>query len=187
MRVAATSGSWRDRRAVRAYTERLAELTGLDMQMGPQSTANMLVLFLNAEERIEFSADLPRQYPDIEPAVIDAFANSPREIFCAAIAFTRPGERGVYDHALILIKAEHSEAMRTSCIEEEMAQAMGLTNDSATARPSIFNDTKEFAFLTEHDEMLLRMLYDPRLEAGMTAREASPLLTEIAHDALDAE
>ena len=41
--------------------------------------------------------------------------------------------------------------------------------------------------MTEHDEVLLRMLYDPRLRPGMTAAEARPLLPAIAKDALDAE
>ncbi len=73
--------------------------------------------------------------------------------------------------------------MRKSCVHEEMAQAMGLTNDSPNARPSIFNDDEEFAFLTRHDEILLRMLYDPRLKAGMESYEVIPLLPAIARDA----
>ena len=44
---------------------------------------------------------------------------------------------------------------------------MGLANDSPDARPSVFNDDEEFAFLTRHDELLLKMLYDPRLRPGM--------------------
>ena len=64
-----------------------------------------------------------------------------------------------------------------------MAQAMGLTNDSPDARPSIFNDDEEFAFLTRHDEILLKMLYDPRLKAGMESYEVIPLLSAIARDA----
>ena len=68
-----------------------------------------------------------------------------------------------------------------------MAQAMGLPNDSPDARPSLFNDSLEFAFLTDHDEILLRMLYDPRLRPGMTAAEVRPLLPAIARDALAAE
>jgi len=74
--------------------------------------------------------------------------------------------------------------MRLSCIHEEMAQAMGLANDSPTARPSIFNDDEEFALLTRHDELLLKMLYDRRLRLGMTPLQARPLLPAIAEDVL---
>ena len=63
----------------------------------------------------------------------------------------------------MLIRAEHPPFTRLSCVHEEMAQAMGLPNDSPEARPSLFNDDLEFALLTEHDAILLRMLYDPRL------------------------
>ena len=88
---------------------------------------------------------------------------------------------------IILIRAEHPPLTRLSCVHEEMAQAMGLPNDSPDARPSLFNDSLEFALLTEHDAILLRMLYDPRLRPGMTAAEARPLLPAIAADAIAAQ
>lgn len=182
--TATTAQILQDRGKVTEFTHRLATLTNLDMRRSNQADANFLVVFLNAEERVDFAQTLPDRFPDIDPAVIDAFANSPRSIFCAAVAFTKQGETGVYDHALILVKSEHSNLMRQSCIQEEMAQAMGLTNDSPFARPSIFNDTKEFAYLTKHDEILLQMLYDTRLNAGMIASEVSPLLPAIAREAL---
>lgn len=168
---------------VSKYTRRLAHLTNIDMRTSSAKNANFLVLFLNEEEQKEFADTLPSLLSDISPAVVDAFRNSPRNIFCAAFAFTKPGQKGVYGNVLILVKSEHSEFMRKSCIHEEMAQAMGLTNDSPDARPSIFNDDEEFAFLTRHDEILLRMLYDPRLKAGMESYEVIPLLPSVARDA----
>ena len=165
------------------FTRRIAGVTGLDMSRTNPEAANMLILFLNEQEQIDFADTLPTRYPGISPAVVDAFRNSPRNIFCAAFAFTKAGRKGVYENALILIKSEHSNFMRKSCIHEEMAQAMGLTNDSPDARPSIFNDDEEFAFLTRHDEILLRMLYDPRLKAGMESHTVRPLLPAIARDA----
>ena len=165
------------------FTRRLATITGLDMERANPEAANMLILFLNAQEQIEFAETLPARYPGISLAVVDAFRDSPRNIFCAAFAFTAAGRKGVYENALILVKSEHSNFMRKSCVHEEMAQAMGLTNDSPDARPSIFNDDEEFAFLTRHDEILLRMLYDPRLKAGMESYEVGPLLPAIARDA----
>ena len=47
----------------------------------------------------------------------------------------------------MLIRAEHPPLTRLSCVHEEMAQAMGLPNDSPDARPSLFNDDLEFALL----------------------------------------
>ncbi|MHA1128400.1 MAG: DUF2927 domain-containing protein [Alphaproteobacteria bacterium] len=190
VRVAAINGASTSQNAVSLnnnevskFTRRLAQLTNLDMRTSSAENANFLVLFLNEEEQVEFASTLPTILRDISPAVVDAFRNSPRNIFCAAFAFTKPGQKGVYGNVLILVKSEHSDFMRKSCIHEEMAQAMGLTNDSPDARPSIFNDDEEFAFLTRHDEILLQMLYDPRLKAGMESYEVIPLLPAIARDA----
>ncbi|MFO1174145.1 MAG: DUF2927 domain-containing protein [Paracoccaceae bacterium] len=70
--------------------------------------------------------------------------------------------------------------MRRSCFHEELAQALGLVNDSPAARPSIFNDNQEFAYLTRQDELMLRLLYDRRLRPGMTLDEARPIVGQIA-------
>jgi hypothetical protein len=70
--------------------------------------------------------------------------------------------------------------MRRECFHEEIAQGLGLINDSPRARPSIFNDTKEFALLTRQDELMLRILYDARLKPGMTLAEAAPIVEVIA-------
>jgi hypothetical protein len=65
-------------------------------------------------------------------------------------------------------------------MHEEIAQALGLANDSPRARPSIFNDDEEFALLTGQDELMLRMLYSPELQAGMTEAEARPIIQTLA-------
>lgn len=172
---------------VRSYTRKLARLSGVDMRFAAQDEhANYLVLFLNRAEQFAFGDQLRLRFPSIEPAVIDAFRNSPRNTFCVAYSFSKPSDPYAFAVSLILIKAEHKGIMRRSCIHEEMAQAMGLANDSLQVRPSIFNDDEEFALLTRHDEILLRMLYDPRLKPGMNRARAEPLLHDIAQDALAA-
>ena len=72
--------------------------------------------------------------------------------------------------------------MRRSCVHEEVAQGLGLPNDNPAARPSIFNDDEEFALLTDHDELLLRILYDDRLAPGATAEDAAPMIRQIAEE-----
>ena len=62
--------------------------------------------------------------------------------------------------------------MLKSCIVEETTQVMGLPNDSSDVRPSIFNDRGGLDDLSGQDVLLLRLLYDPRLKAGMTRDEA---------------
>ena len=67
-------------------------------------------------------------------------------------------------------------------IHEELAQGLGLPNDSPAARPSVFNDDEEFGLLTTHDEMLLRMLYDDRMQPGMTADQATGVARILARE-----
>ena len=90
------------------------------------------------------------------------------------------GNSGAYTRAFAVIRAEHPDLLRLSCLHEELTQGLGLPNDSPRARPSIFNDDEEFAFLTDHDEMLLRILYDPALRPGMTAVDARPIVETLA-------
>ena len=103
-----------------------------------------------------------------------------RDTYCAVAAYAAGPSSNTYTAAVAVIRTENPDLLRLSCIHEELAQGMGLANDSPAARPSIFNDDDEFALLTRHDEQLLTMLYDPRLTPGMTANEARPIVREIA-------
>lgn len=174
----------RDRANVAAFTERLARLTGVDMAMSDGGEVNFLVLFLTRAEQEAFADQAAMRLPGFEPVVFQAIRSTPVDTFCTAYAFAAPEDPSRYAAVLVLIKAEHPDLTRLSCVHEEMAQAMGLPNDYDGARPSLFNDSLEFALLTRHDEALLRMLYDPRLRPGMTAAEARPVLPAVAADAM---
>jgi hypothetical protein len=177
----------RDRANVAAFTQRLARLTGMDVALGSGDDVNFLVLFMTSDERLAFADQVSAYYPDFAPAVVSALRDTPLDTFCTAYAFSKPDNPATYSAVIVLIRAEHPPLTRLSCVHEEMAQAMGLPNDSPEARPSLFNDSLEFALLTDHDAILLRMLYDPRLRPGMTADEARPLLPAIAADAMAAQ
>ncbi len=177
----------RDRAEIAAFTARLARLTGLDMKMTNGPEANFLVMIMASSEQRMAAEAAAAQFPDFQPAVLGALDGAPVDTFCTAYAFAEPGRASAYAAVLVLIRAEHPPLTRASCVHEEMAQAMGLPNDSPDARPSLFNNSLEFAFLTDHDEILLRMLYDPRLRPGMTVAEVRPLLPAIARDAMAAE
>ncbi len=95
----------------------------------------------------------------------------PRSDFCLVFA-SAPLNTGTYTQAVAVIRAEHPDELRLSCVHEEIAQGLGLPNDSPYARPSIFNDDEEFARLTTQDEMMLAILYDARLQPGMNLEQA---------------
>ena len=164
----------RDREEVAAFTARLARLTGLDMKTTEGPDANFLVMILSSAEQSMAAEATAAQFPDFQPAVLGALGGTPIDTFCTAYAFAEPGRSSAYAAVMVLIRAEHPPLTRASCVHEEMAQAMGLPNDSPDARPSLFNDSLEFAFLTDHDEILLRMLYDPPAAAGHDRRRGAP-------------
>ena len=86
-----------------------------------------------------------------------------------------------------MIPSEHPDLLRLTCIHEELAQALGLPNDSNAARPSIFNDDEEFALLTPQDEAMLRLLYNPALHPGMTEAQARPIVQTLASRLMNGE
>jgi len=172
----------KDSAAVRDYADRLSALTGVPIRQSNFSP-NYVVLILNELDRQGYEARLRELVPGIDESAIRAVVDLPKDQLCIVIGtFGADGVR--YDKAIALIRGEHPELLRLSCIHEELAQGMGLANDSPRARPSIFNDDEEFGLLTTQDELMLQMLYDPRLSPGMTAAEAAPIARLIAKDLL---
>ncbi|MCC7322029.1 MAG: DUF2927 domain-containing protein [Rubellimicrobium sp.] len=170
----------RDRASVAAYAGRLAGATRHDIAMaGSAEAANFHVLFLNEDERLAIAPQLRELVPGIADHSVRAVQNLPRSTLCVVVAFSAPGS-DAYTGAIAVIRGEHPDLLRLSCIHEELAQGLGLANDHPLARPSIFNDDQEFALLTGHDELLLRILYDARLHPGMNAAEAAPVVRAIA-------
>ncbi|WP_374801820.1 DUF2927 domain-containing protein [Paracoccus zhouxuedongae] len=168
----------RDRRDVVDLLDRLARASGHSVSLTGE-TGNIDVFFVSEDERPALRKELARRLPGLPAADLDRILSMPRSLFCAAYAWGRDG-RADYAQAVVLIRAEHPTLLRQSCIHEEIAQSMGLAADSYDARPSIFNDDEEFALLTQHDETLLRILYDPRLTPGMNAEQALPIVQTIA-------
>jgi hypothetical protein len=68
------------------------------------------------------------------------------------------------------------------CVIEETTQVMGLPNDSDLVYPSVFNDHSPQTTLTDNDEMLVRLLYSPRLTVGMSRDEALKAVRRILED-----
>ena len=60
-----------------------------------------------------------------------------------------------------------------------------LEKDPIFARLNL--DDEEFALLTPHDALLLRILYDRRLRPGMTPAEATPIVETIAAELMGGE
>ncbi len=163
---------------VASYVDRLARVTGHDITMS-DANANFHVMFWNEDDRLGAASRLNALLPDVAPSSIRAILGLPADQLCVVVGVFEPGQ-STYAKAVAVIRGEHPDLLRKSCIHEEIAQGLGLPNDSPAARPSIFNDDEEFALLTTHDEFLLKILYDPRLRPGMDAAAAAPIVRQIA-------
>lgn len=170
----------RDEKAAQSYVKRLARVTG--HPISSYGSPNFVVVFASEDDRDATLDAAAARLPGISPESLDPLRELGRDTYCAVAAYASGSRAYDYSAAVAVIRTENPSLLRLSCIHEEMAQGLGLANDSRDARPSIFNDDDEFALLTNHDELLLTMLYDPRLKPGMTAREAEPLTRIIARE-----
>jgi len=164
---------------VARYVEKLSRITDHPMLVSEQKP-NFDVLFMGQDDRDQLNAFLASRGPKIGALAQQIVAMMPEDVHCMVMAFSNAEKRLGYRHAIAIIRSEHPPLMQRACIEEELAQGLGLANDSPYARPSIFNDDDEFATLTTMDAVMLQILYDPRLSPGMTLDQARPYLYEIA-------
>ncbi|WP_171209922.1 MULTISPECIES: DUF2927 domain-containing protein [unclassified Ruegeria] len=170
-----------DQARVEAYAQRLSKLTS-----HPISTVNrrgnFLVFIAGKDDSAYVVSRLKSLIPGISQSALELMANPRPNFDCFVFASATSQNPFNYVRAVTLIRAELPDLVRLSCIHEEIAQGLGLSNDSPAARPSIFNDDDEFALLTSHDEKLLTMLYDPRLKSGVVIEDARPVMRIIARE-----
>jgi hypothetical protein len=159
---------------LRAHIERLRRLTGLGfVEAETWSAANFHILFVR---RARFEATIDRYLSARNRHLLPRFAatnciglvNRDRatlEIFFAV--------------AIVPIDSAREKGLGTTCIAEETTQVLGLLNDSDEVADTLFNDRSAARDLTALDELLLRLLYHPRLRPGMLPMEALAIAREI--------
>jgi len=158
----------------------LAALSGLEVSLSPRDEANVVVIL--SPEPFERALDTYRAdysgFFTSERAMKAVTAQMKTEATCYARVVTN--EAGdVITGAMALIPTDEGRFVVRACIIEELTQAMGLFNDSDEIRPSIFNDSSPNMVLSQHDRILLQVLYDPRLKPGMTWLQAEPIVRTI--------
>lgn len=173
----------RDLSTVQSVAQRLHRASGHPIRV-VTSNPNFHVLILNDEERANARSVLQQIAPGLSRAAQGAILRMRPNTFCMVVAIPGANPADGYQQAIAIVRAEHPPLMRRSCIEEELAQGMGLANDSPEARPSIFNDDEEFGVLTRHDELLLRMLYHDSLRCGMSPGTVDDYVEALARTVL---
>lgn len=82
-------------------------------------------------------------------------------------------------HIFIPVDQARMHGKLVACIVEELTQTLGLIRDSELVFPSIFNDKTRNALLTGLDEILLRLLAENTVKAGMSRQELQPILLSL--------
>ncbi len=172
-----------DRRAadtarIASFLARLSRLTGHAIGLS-DTNPNFLVYIVSEDERQALGPQIRASLPGLSPSEVGAITQMDRSTYCLVYAMS-DGASSSYTRAFAVIRAEHPDLLRLSCMHEEIAQGLGLANDSPSARPSIFNDDEEFALLTRQDELMLKILYNPALTPGMTEDQARPIIATLA-------
>jgi hypothetical protein len=167
-----------DRARIGSFLDRLQAISGHPIRLS-ESQPNFFIYVVNEDERQALGPRINTLLPGLTSADIAGITDMPRATYCLVYAISSGGG-STYTKAFAVIRAEHPDLMRLSCLHEEITQGLGLANDSPAARPSIFNDDEEFALLTPMDELMLKMLYNPLLTPGMTEAEARPIVNALA-------
>ena len=167
-----------DTARVASYLARLARVTGHPIGLA-DANPNFLLYIVSEDERRNLGPAMAQALPQLTAADVAGVTEMAASTYCIVYAQS-VGSSGVYSRAFAVVRAEHPDLLRLSCLHEEIAQGLGLANDSPSARPSIFNDDEEFALLTPQDEAMLRILYNPALRPGMSEAEARPIVSDLA-------
>jgi hypothetical protein len=173
----------RDRVQIAALSQHLSNLTGLDMREAYEvERYNMDIRFVPPAFRAaEMRELLATNWLGPRVAGLASNWRDYESDRCFTLT-TRDPRTGITGTAHIFIKDELPSIWRETCIIEEMTQSLGLLNDDPRAAPSIFNDDGVYQSLTSHDELLLRILYDPRIRSGMTRGSVVPLAEQVIAD-----
>ena len=166
---------------INAVSDILSKATGIKINFSNQNP-NMHIIVGNETELPQLINKISLNLSDFDPKIFPLISQLPKDIHCITLTALKSKSNPEIVSALVIIRNELPKLLRKACFHEEMAQSLGLSNDSHLARPSIFNDDDEFATLTEFDEILLKILYDERLKTGMTLRSSSEILRTIANE-----
>ena len=160
------------------YAAQLSNITRHPIELTTE-LGNFHVVVVDEVHRMNMVQNLRKKDVLVPPNIQQVIQQMPADIHCMVLTLSARHSPHIHEQALAIIRAEHPPVLKKACFHEEIAQGLGLHNDNPAAHPSIFNDDDEFALLTEQDALLLRILYDPRLPAGIELHEAQPILKQL--------
>lgn len=86
------------------------------------------------------------------------------------------------EHSDVILTVDNGDFTFLDCAYEELLQALGPINDTASVPWTMFNDNVSMGYFDVYDQYILNLLYDPRIKAGMTVAEAKAVLPAVLKD-----
>jgi len=82
----------------------------------------------------------------------------------------------------VILVVDAGDFIFLDCAYEEMLQALGPINDDSSIPWTMFNDDVQLGFFDIYDQYLMNILYDRRIQPGMTREEVRAVLPQILPD-----
>ncbi len=82
----------------------------------------------------------------------------------------------------VLLVVDAGDFIFYDCAYEELLQALGPINDTKTVPWTMFNDKVQMGYFDVYDQHLLNILYDRRIQPGMSVDEVTALLPQVLPD-----
>ncbi len=84
--------------------------------------------------------------------------------------------------AVSFIIVDQGDDVFLDCAYHELLHAFGLSNHDQRNPWTTLNQNRTVGYLSVYDRALLTLLYDPRIQPGMTARQARAVLPRVIQD-----
>lgn len=152
------------------HLRHLQAITGLNIQLvNTSQQANLIVTFTRQSR---WRDEVKKQFGAESLAAVHG---------AVCMANFRLNALGAMEQAAVIIPVDQARmhGKLVSCVVEEITQVMGLPNDSEKVYPSIFNDKTPQELLTGLDYLLLKLLYQPEVKAGMREAEVTPIIRRL--------
>jgi hypothetical protein len=94
----------------------------------------------------------------------------------------RKNEKYEIQHSDVILTVDNGDFIFLDCAYEELLQSLGPINDTSSVPWTMFNDDVQMGFFDIYDQYILNILYDPRINAGMTVQEAKAVLPQVMID-----
>ncbi|MBL4638729.1 MAG: DUF2927 domain-containing protein [Proteobacteria bacterium] len=161
-------------RLVALHFSQIRAITGLKIQPADRYNPANLTIVLTSEKR--YQQDIAHYFHLDENAKrTKAMA---KKIGSASL-FTRKDNSIQQAAVVIPTDRARAEARLLASLSEMLTQVLGFPNRSTNVYPSVLNDRSRDHFLSGLDYLMLKILYDERLQSGMSSSKTRAAVNKI--------